>query len=280
MFFLFEGIRDLFMQSGEATKDKLGAYPERIHVRALPERRYLKTARMLTIAILMSFALNVAIAFVIMYISPRMTTTIMQGNNSQIFQMDKFFKEVEVVPNSTASLNPIRLAQESEIVRFVRELFTVLPNKDDMDYIWGPAGFLSNAVDLDSLYLWKQSAFDYREQGVNTEVIIRAVNYTTITKMYEIVFDVFFLNNSDAIKRICPCTLQTSDCETCLKAESFKVERYKMAVRPGFKSVREQVVNPYGLSLVRWTLFRLPIYDPEKPEEKAEAEWNDYRLAR
>ena len=38
----------LFSEIDESTNDKLGAYPEKVHVRAMPERRYLKTSRFLT----------------------------------------------------------------------------------------------------------------------------------------------------------------------------------------------------------------------------------------
>ncbi|MBP5160567.1 MAG: hypothetical protein ILP11_00740 [Alphaproteobacteria bacterium] len=282
MSFLLEGLHDLFVQKDAGSRDKLGAYPERIHVRALPERRYLKTARVLTLATIMSLLLNVALAFILMYVSPRMTTEIVSGERSQIYQADKFFKEIKAVPGRTTSINGIRLAVEAEMVRFVRELFTVLPNEYDMKYKWNPSNFLylaggtSNQASLAAI---KDDAFRYWSKGINTEVWIHASHYTSITGMYEIIFDVFFLNNSDGLWRVCPCVFQNEACATCLGAEAYAVERYKIAIQPWMQSVKNPR-NPYGLKLTNWSVFRLPIYDSSNPDEKAEAEWADVRLVR
>ena len=281
MSFLSESFRNLFYQKSEATKDKLGAYPERMHVRALPERRYLKTARIMTIATLMSLLLNVALAFIIMYVSPRMTTSIVTGERNHIFQADKFFKEIEIVPNSTTKTTWGRLIWDAELDRYVRELFTVLPDKNQMDYIWHENNFLSLATKSDktSFALWKQQAYELLRQGINTEVWIHTIHFTRVTGLYEIVFDLFFLENANRVQRVCPCMFQNEACSTCLKAEASRVERYKMVVRPGLGYV-VGLANPYGLNMNSWHLLRLPIYDPQKPEEKTEAEWNDVRLVR
>ena len=281
MSFLLDSLRDLFMQKDANTRDQLGAYPERIHVRALPERRYLKTARILTLATVISLLLNIALSFVIMYMSPQMTTEIVTDSRSQIYQADKFFKEIKAVPGRTVRLNPTRLSVEAEMVRFVRELFTVLPNENDMNYKWHSANFLhlAGSSNQNSLSAIKNDAFQYWNRGINTEVWVHAVHYTSITGVYEIVFDVFFLNNQGGLYRVCPCIFQNNECATCLEAEATSVERYKIAVQPWVQSVRN-TLNPYGLKLTNWSVFRLPIYDPNNPDEKAEADWTDVRLAR
>lgn len=281
MSFLRDSLRDVFVQKDENTRDELGAYPERIHVRALPERRYLKTARILTLVTLMSLLINVALSFVIMYLSPQMTTEIVSGERSRVYQADKFFKEIKAVPGRTVRVNPTRLAVEAEMVRFVRELFTVLPNENDMKYKWHPANFLTLAGSSNkgALAAVERDSFQRLRQGVNTEVWVHTIHYTGITGLYEIVFDVFFLNNADGVWRVCPCIFQNKECTTCLEAEAFAVERYKMAVQPWVQSVRN-MHNPYGLQLLSWSLFRLPIYDANNPDEKAESDWMDVRLAR
>ena len=281
MSFLSESFRHLFSQKDEATKDKLGAYPERMHVRALPERRYLKTARIMTIATLMSLMLNVALAFIIMYIAPQMTTTITKGERNYLFQADKFFKEVKPIPNSTTKMSWGRLVWDAEIDRYVHELFTVVPDKNQMDYIWHENNFLSLATQSNKIAfsMWRQQAYDLLKQGINTEVWVHTIHFVPVTGLYEVIFDVFFLENANGMKRVCPCMFQNEACSTCLKAEAPRVERYKMVIRPSLGRLMG-LANPYGLSLDSWHLLRLPIYDPNKPEEKTEAEWNDVRLAR
>ena len=282
MLFGFQWLKDLFVQTDGKTRDKLGAYPERIHVRALPERRYLKTARIMTLATLISLLMNIAICFLIMHLSPRMTTDIGQGSRNQLFQADKFFKEVSTLPNSKATLHPKRLIVDAEMARYARELFTVLPNKDEMEHIWAPDNFLMLANSISqhpSFWAKKREAFELLEKGVNTEVWVHTIHYSKMTGLYEIIFDVFYLNNAEGLKRVCHCTFQNEACKTCLKADAFDVKRYKMAIRPGWQTARK-IANPYGFSLENWVLFRLPIYTPDNPETQAEAQWADVQLAR
>ena len=58
------------------TNDVLGAYPEKVHVRAFPERRYLKTARSLAIFSMVSLLLTVALASVVYMLAPQKTADI------------------------------------------------------------------------------------------------------------------------------------------------------------------------------------------------------------
>ena len=78
---------------------------------------------------------------------------------------------------------------------------------------------------------------------------------------------------------MCPCVFQNEECAACLGAEAYAAERYKIAVQPWMQSVKN-LHNPYGLKLLNWSVFRLPIYDANNPDEKTEAEWADVRLAR
>ena len=62
--------------SDPKTNDVLGAYPEKVHVRAFPERRYLKTARSLAIFSMVSLLLTIALASIVYILAPQKTADI------------------------------------------------------------------------------------------------------------------------------------------------------------------------------------------------------------
>ena len=60
----------LFKYKEKESPDILGYFPERVHVDAFPERRYLWTSRFLVIATCLSICLNMALASVIFSLLP------------------------------------------------------------------------------------------------------------------------------------------------------------------------------------------------------------------
>ena len=62
----------------QRTNDVVGAYPERLHVRALPERRYLKTSRVMAMIAFVSIAFNFGFAFVYMKMASYVSSVIAQ----------------------------------------------------------------------------------------------------------------------------------------------------------------------------------------------------------
>ena len=61
----------LFKYKDKKSQDKLGFYPEKIHVPAFPERRYLWTSRLLVICAVLSICVNIAIISVLYILIPQ-----------------------------------------------------------------------------------------------------------------------------------------------------------------------------------------------------------------
>ncbi len=64
----------IFRYKDKKSPDKLGLYPEKFHVSAFPERRYLWTSRILVICAVFSICVNIALTFVI-YMLPDQKTS-------------------------------------------------------------------------------------------------------------------------------------------------------------------------------------------------------------
>ena len=64
---VFKEILSIFSNKAEASNDHLEVYPEKVHVNALPERRYLKASRFLVICSVISILFNFAMCFIYMH---------------------------------------------------------------------------------------------------------------------------------------------------------------------------------------------------------------------
>ena len=58
-------LRTVFKYREKQSPDKLGLYPEQVHVQAMPERRYLWTSRFLVITACLSICLSMMLAMTI-----------------------------------------------------------------------------------------------------------------------------------------------------------------------------------------------------------------------
>ena len=59
---MFDIFNTVFKYKEKSSPDKLGVYPERVHIKAMPERRYLWSSRVLVIMAVFSICLNMILA--------------------------------------------------------------------------------------------------------------------------------------------------------------------------------------------------------------------------
>ena len=70
---MLEIFNTVFKYKEKQSPDQLGFYPERVHVNAMPERRYLWTSRVLVILACLSICLNMMLAATIYLLLPQRT---------------------------------------------------------------------------------------------------------------------------------------------------------------------------------------------------------------
>ncbi|MCQ2914545.1 MAG: type IV secretion system protein [Alphaproteobacteria bacterium] len=135
----------LFKELDDSTNDRLGAYPEKVHVNAMPERRYLKTSRIMTLIstglicgviiwTLMIFILNPLIRTTpkLFSVDDRLSKLDIVEETVKINDGTKYFDSIWI--NSTTSLI------EQYIRHYVLLRHTVLPDVDVMFERWGRDG--------------------------------------------------------------------------------------------------------------------------------------------
>ena len=163
----------LFSEVDESTNDKLGAYPEKVHVRAMPERRYLKTSRIMTLLSAALLCGNIMLAFVFYLLSPQIRS------EPLLLMIDKRFYKLEPVQNQVAVVPANLLLMEEHIKQYLMLRYTIVADIDEMQERWNEENSLlrwfSNPGPLKSFKDEKDISMARMAEGLTVEVNIRFV---------------------------------------------------------------------------------------------------------
>lgn len=254
-------ILDVFIYRPEASNDQLGAYPERMHVEALPERRYLRTTRFLVIASLLSLTFNFAMTFIFIR-NARNVEAIVENSNSQdtyLYYLDYYRKELQPLQKTYRYLSVMDLVFQNLISDYLNQRFQITLNKGEMNAKWGVAGkvyaYASKLYENEFLPTVDES-LNLMNRGITQEIYIYDIKNLNGVNFYEVVFDVFSLNESGFRVQKCPCKDKTKECLMCMRKTAIKTVRYKAYIRVNLvlpeKSSTELVrenINPYSFNI-------------------------------
>lgn len=159
----------LFKTLDDKTNDKLGAYPEKVHVNAMPERRYLKTSRVMALTATALLCGCFIWGVLIFLLGP------MVSNQPQLYVVNKRFFRLDPVQNDEVLANPNNYLMEEHIKQYIRLRHTIVPDQDEMAYRWSTTSpfkwFSSHAV-LSDFENEKNVNLQSLSEGLTTEVKI------------------------------------------------------------------------------------------------------------
>ncbi|MBO4519871.1 MAG: hypothetical protein J5787_01555 [Alphaproteobacteria bacterium] len=138
----------LFSEIDDSSKDKLGAYPEKVHVRAMPERRYLKTSRIMTFVSAGLLCSAIILTFILYLLSPQLRS------EAILLRIDRRFYKLETVERHIVRVPASKLLMEEHIKQYIILRHTIISDVDEMQIRWdennsmlkwfsGPAAFKS-----------------------------------------------------------------------------------------------------------------------------------------
>lgn len=166
----------LFSEVDDSSNDKLGAYPEKVHVNAMPERRYLKTSRAMTIMAAALLCGTIILAFVIYMLAPLLRS------EPLLLAIDKRFYRLEPVQRTIVVTPASMLLMEDHIKQYILLRNTIVPDVDEMRDRWGDTSLLrwfSDGAAYQSFSSEKDVKMALMMEGLTTEVKIRFVNQVT-----------------------------------------------------------------------------------------------------
>lgn len=131
-----EILQTVFKYKEKASPDKLGAYPERVHVGAMPERRYLWTSRFLVIFSCFSICFTMMLASTIFLLLPQ------RGAHPLLLQSNKYFSTLELTDVQERSMPVQDLIAELYIEEYIALRHVISNDYDELMTRWAPGSKL------------------------------------------------------------------------------------------------------------------------------------------
>lgn len=126
----------VFKYREKESPDKLGLFPERVHVDAMPERRYLWTSRFLVIFACFSICFNIMLASSLYLMLPQ------RGAAPQLFYIDHYFSQIERVQPVEIFYPAGNLINEEHITNYIMVRHLITNDYDELLRRWGPGSYV------------------------------------------------------------------------------------------------------------------------------------------
>lgn len=264
---VFMGILNYFFKPrNHNSPDTLGVYPEYMQVRALPERRYLKTARILAIVILVNIAILVFIAGLYTYIADRADVAIANRSTVNLFTIDSSRKVIVPAEYSNKRVSAIELVTESLIRDYINNRHSVVWDNTIMQNRWdvgGPVARFSNYKNVYSPFRVEADSIfnDSRTNGFIRDVHLYELKRVNST-LWEGLFDTFDMPIPDSFSPICNCSDNSKKCVDCKVKNASRRMRFRVFIRTSFNNVKS-LDNPLGFMISSYSTLYVPIHENE-----------------
>jgi len=158
----------IFSSGGEKTNDVMGEYPVKLHVPAMPERRYLNTTRIMTLLSVCSLCIMIALA-VVLYVLPPQVRSV-----PRFAMVNALDNNIQRIGSFSKNMNAMYYITEKLVSDYVVMKRQVTPNIEAMKDHYKEGGNLeifSNGqtyvkVKADSLRILKE----IEKHGLKREV--------------------------------------------------------------------------------------------------------------
>lgn len=169
---MFDIFQTIFKYREKESPDKLGLYPESVHVDAMPERRYLWTSRILVIVSCLSISFNMMLAATVYLLLPQRTVY------PRLLHINDYFSRLEQTQPAELYISAADLLAEENIYKYIQLRHTISGDYDEIQKRWAP---FETLYWYSSSYVYKsfqenEAAFNiaqFRTQGLRREVDIQ-----------------------------------------------------------------------------------------------------------
>lgn len=170
---MFDLFYTLFKYKEKAQKDELGYYPEKVDVKAFPERRYLWTSRFFVIVSCLSLCLNMILGGALCLLIPQKYVKVMP------LQIDYNRYEVTAMEPQEKMAYAGDLVVESLMAQYVTARYTIGDNVEELNKRFGENDFLYLASEEEVYAEFNNTERPYFEslqrQGVRRRVDISMI---------------------------------------------------------------------------------------------------------
>jgi type IV secretory pathway component VirB8 len=227
----------LFKYKEMESPDVLGYYPERVHVDAFPERRYLWTSRFFVIVTCLSICANMIISSIIYLLLPE------QHVKPQLFRINKDTNQLELLQQDERYYFASELIAEQYIRDYIVLRYTVTEDYTELKDRWRKGSILywysTDGVFQEFLAKDVKSADEqFKNIGLQRYVEIDWVKHIS-RSMWMVQFKTYDITRNNQIP---------------------KVDLWRATMRIGydgnlrFHKPEDRILNPYGFLVYSYTL--------------------------
>jgi len=144
---MFEIFHTIFKYKEKDSPDVLGLFPERVHVSAMPERRYLWTSRFLVIISCINICICAMFSLAIYVMLPQITVS------PRFMRINNYFSELENVQAEEIRYPVSDLVTEANVREYILRRYLISDDYDEMINRWRSG----------SIFYWFSSASVYQE---------------------------------------------------------------------------------------------------------------------
>lgn len=129
---MFDIFNTVFKYKEKSSPDKLGAYPERLHIKAMPERRYLWSSRVLVIIAVFSICFNMVLTSTIYLLLPQ------RRSAPRMLYLNPVFNQMQLLEPAEIAVPAFTLITEEQIRDYIMYRYIITSRYDELAARWAP----------------------------------------------------------------------------------------------------------------------------------------------
>jgi len=259
-------------QYPEDFHDELEAYPLRLHVAALPDRRFFKMTRTLTVGTVLLSALLIVLGVFLNYQLTHLNVTVRRSGVWQFYRIDPEEKRLKATESASVQLLPMRLVIEERLREYIKIRNSTVWNLDKMDENRSADGVIGQMSKSDIFESFGPEFMAMQAQTRGSKLVrdvhiydVKLVN----TNLWMALIETFDLPITDDLESVCACSDNSRSCLDCKIQNAQKRERRRIWIRTSFNRPQECRVqkrnmtcpNPLGISVDKYISTFVPIHD-------------------
>ncbi len=254
----------IFTPKKKNSPDVLGRYPEYMQVHALPERRYLKTSRLLAIFILINLGIMLSLAGICTYLIERIDISIASRRAVNLFYIDTEKKRLMPAEHTQKTVSAGQLMVEAALRQYIMERHTIIWDNDKQGRLWGQGSFVQGLSAAKFVYNPFMAAAKRELEESRAKGYVRDVHLYELELIYEnmwqAIIDTFDMPVPDPFNPLCECSDNSPECIACKKEHTSNRQRYKIFIRANFSNLRG-TGNPLGISIYSYHVIPMVVRD-------------------
>ena len=249
----------------EKLKDQLEAYPLRLDVAALPDRRFFKMTRTLTIMVALAGALLIVLATFLNYQINHLDISVRKGSTWQFFQINPEENRLQPMQSSKMGFSSLQFAVEQQLTKYLTLRNSTVWDTDTMNRNFGNLGLITQMTNPTISPIFDRESKSLLAR-TRSEGLIRDVHIYDLRllggNLWMAIIETFDLPITDDLTSECLCSDNSPACLSCKTKKAKYHERRKIWIRTSYQRPKT-LENPLGVSVDKYISTILPIHPEE-----------------